>query len=43
MSITKEELDRYIHAYSIGNPLISDEEYDRLLEEYLKEHGGESA
>ena len=39
MSITKEELDKYIKAYSEGKPLISDEEYDVLLEEYLKEHG----
>lgn len=43
MSVTKEELDKYIKAYSQGSPLISDEEYDELLEEYLKEHGGESA
>ena len=39
MAITKDELDRYIRAYMEGNPLISDEEYDRLLEEYLKENG----
>lgn len=39
MSITKEELDKYIKAYSEGKPLISDEEYDVLLEEYLKENG----
>ena len=39
MSITKDELDKYIRAYMEGHPLISDEEYDRLLEEYLKEHG----
>lgn len=37
--ITKEELDRYLEAYNRGAPLISDEEYDRLLEEYLAEHG----
>jgi NAD-dependent DNA ligase len=36
--ITKEELDKYIKAYQQGHPLISDEEYDILLEEYLKEH-----
>lgn len=42
MSITKEELDKYIKAYSEGNPIISDEEYDKLLEEYLKEHGEEN-
>ena len=40
--VTKEELDMYIKAYSQGTPLISDEEYDILLEEYLKENGGES-
>ena len=39
MSITKEELDKYIHDYSIGSPSISDEEYDQLLEEYIREHG----
>ena len=40
--ITKAELDKYIKAYSDGNPLITDEEYDRLLEEYLREHGEEN-
>lgn len=40
--ITKEELKRYQIAYSQGNPLISDEEYDALLEEYLKENGEEN-
>lgn len=39
MAITKEELDKYIKAYSEGKPLITDEEYDDLLEEYLKENG----
>lgn len=37
--VTKEQLDDYLKAYQEGNPLISDEEYDRLLEEYLKENG----
>ena len=37
--VTKEELDRYLEAYNRGTPLISDEEYDRLLEEYLAQHG----
>lgn len=37
--ITKEQLDEYIRAYSQGKSLISDEEYDRLLEEYLRENG----
>lgn len=40
--ITKEELKKYQIAYSQGNPIISDEEYDRLLEEYLNEHGEEN-
>lgn len=39
MAITKEQLDEYIRAYQNGQPLISDEKYDMLLEEYLKEHG----
>ena len=39
MSVTKEELDKYIKAYNEGNPIISDEKYDELLEEYLREHG----
>ena len=39
MAVTKEELDKYLEAYSKGTPLISDEEYDNLLEEYIKEHG----
>lgn len=39
MAVTKEELDKYIEAYSHGTPLISDEEYDVLMEEYVKEHG----
>lgn len=42
MSVTKEELDRYNAAYMQGNPKISDEEYDRLQEEYVNEHGEES-
>ena len=42
MSVTKEELDRYNAAYMQGNPMISDDEYDRLQEEYVNEHGEES-
>ena len=42
MSITKEQLDEYVKAYQDGHPLISDEEYDMLLEEYLQEHGEEN-
>lgn len=37
--VTKEELDKYLKAYDEGHPLISDEEYDRLLEEYIQAHG----
>lgn len=37
--VTKEDIDRYIKEYSEGNPSISDEEYDRLLEEYLATNG----
>lgn len=39
MSVTKEEIDKYLKAYESGNPLISDEEYDMLLEQYIAEHG----
>lgn len=42
MAITKEELDKYIEAYMRGESLITDEEYDMLVEEYVKEHGEES-
>jgi DNA ligase (NAD+) len=40
--VTKEQLEEYQKAYSAGHSLITDEEYDNLLEEYLNEHGGES-
>ena len=40
--VTKEQLDEYIKAYQEGHSLISDEEYDALLEEYLDEHGEEN-
>lgn len=39
MSVTKEQLDEYLRLYQLGTPVISDEEYDVLLEEFLKEHG----
>lgn len=42
MSVTKEQLDEYIKLYMQGNPIISDEAYDAILEEYVKEHGEES-
>ena len=35
--VTKEELEKYQRAYSQGRPLITDEEYDRLLEEYVRD------
>jgi NAD-dependent DNA ligase len=44
MSITKEQLDEIIAKYNRGEPTgYSDEEYDKLLEEYLNKHGGESS
>ncbi len=42
MSVTKEQLDEYIKSYMQGNPIISDEAYDTILEEYVKEHGESS-
>ena len=40
--VTKEELDKYLKAYQEGSPIISDESYDSLLEEYVREHGESS-
>ena len=38
--ITKEELEEIIAKYNRGEDTgYTDEEYDRLLEEYLAEHG----
>lgn len=37
--ISEQQLKEYIDAYNMGKPLIPDEEYDRLLEEYLAIHG----
>lgn len=39
--VTKEQLDELIKAYAMGKPLISDEEYDDLVEQYVKENGEE--
>ena len=39
MAITEAQLKEYIDAYNRGEPMISDEEYDSLLEEYLKANG----
>jgi len=42
--VTKEELDEIIAKYNRGEDTgYTDEEYDALLEEYLKANGGESA
>ena len=39
---TPEELKTIIDKYNRGEDTgYTDEEYDRLLEEYLKYHGGE--
>ena len=40
--VTKEQLDELIAAYAKGEPKISDEEYDKLMEEYIAEHGEEA-
>lgn len=40
--ITKEELERHQRLYAQGNPEITDEEYDDLLEEYLRQNGEEN-
>ena len=40
--VTKEQLDEYTKAYMEGHSLISDEEYDALVEEYVNLHGEES-
>ena len=39
MSVTKEELEKYQQAYSRGSSLIPDDQYDLLVEEYVREHG----
>ena len=40
---TPEELKEIIDKYNRGEDTgYSDEEYDRLLEEYMTAHGGES-
>ena len=40
--VTREYLDDLTRAYHQGHPIVSDEEYDRLLEEYVSENGEES-
>lgn len=42
MSITKEYLDELTKAWSRGEPIVSDFEFDKLLEEYVSEHGDEA-
>ena len=41
-NVTKEMLDMYTKAWSHGHPLIDDDDYDMLVEEYVKEHGEEA-
>lgn len=38
----KQQLDAALLAYNQGNPIMSDEEYDKLLEEYLSVVGEEN-
>ena len=38
-----DTLNKFINSYNSGDSDINDEIYDRLLEEYLKYHGGESS
>lgn len=40
--ITREELDMYTKAYTAGTPIITDEEFDQLLEEYVSNNGEEA-
>ena len=40
--VTREYLDELTKSYHQGHPIVSDEEYDRLLEEYVSKHGEES-
>ena len=42
ISIPKVIIDQLIKSYSLGNSDIDDSLYDKLLEEYLKEHGEEN-
>ena len=42
MEVTREYLDELTKMYHQGKPMISDEEYDRLLEEYVSKHGEEN-
>lgn len=41
-NVTKEMLDMYTRAWSHGVPLIEDDDYDMLVEEYVKNNGENS-
>ena len=40
--VTKELLDNLTTLWSRGKPLLTDDDYDALVEEYVKEHGDEA-
>lgn len=40
--VTKELLDNLTTLWSRGKPLLTDDDYDALVEEYVKEHGEEA-
>lgn len=42
MKVTKEMLDEYTRAWSHGNALIDDADFDALVEQYVKENGEEA-
>ena len=39
VEVTKELLDQYTKAWSEGHPIIDDTTYDRMVEEYVNQHG----
>jgi len=41
-NVTKELLDNLTTLWSRGKPLLTDDDYDALVEEYVKEHGDEA-
>ena len=41
-NVTKELLDNLTTLWSRGKPLLTDDDYDALVEEYVKEHGEEA-
>lgn len=42
VEVTREMLDEYTKAYNQGKPLIPDNVYEQLEEEYIRQHGEES-